>query len=176
MAKLVLTAIGDDRPGLVSALSTAVADAGGNWVEGELSRLAGKFAGIVLVEVPDDAVDAFREELGRLGDQGVLTVAITPADVEPADAAREPGIEILHVELTGHDRPGIVREVSTRLAELGVSIESMSTLTYDAPMAGGVLFGTDALLILPESVTAEQVRAALEGITGELMVDVLDAE
>ena len=84
--------------------------------------------------------------------------------------------EILHIELTGQDRPCIVREVSTVLAGLGVSIESMSTLTYDAPMGGGTLFGTDALLVLPESVTVADVRDALEGITGELMVDVLDVE
>lgn len=51
MAKLVLTAIGDDRAGLVSALSDAVAERGGNWLESQLARLAGKFAGIALVEV-----------------------------------------------------------------------------------------------------------------------------
>lgn len=176
MAKLVLTAIGDDRPGLVSALSTAVADAGGNWVEGELAHLAGKFAGIVLVDVPDAADAAFREALARLRTDGVLDVSITAVGEPDAVAEQAAGGEILHVELTGHDRPGIVREVSTVLALLNVSIESMSTLTYDAPMGGGTLFGTDALLVLPEDVTVDQVRAALEGITGELMVDVLDAD
>ena len=169
MAKLVLTAIGDDRRGLVSALSGTVADHGGNWVEGEMSRLAGKFAGIVLVEVPDAAVDGFRAGIEQLGADGLLTVTLTPADAAPAVAGA-----LLHVELTGHDRPGIVREVSSTLAGLGVSIESMSTLTYDAPMGDGLLFGTDARLILPDGVTTEDVRTALEGITIELMVDVLD--
>lgn len=170
MAKLVLTAVGDDRPGLVSALSAAVAEEGGNWVEGELSRLAGKFAGIVLVDVPDAAVGSFRAAASRLGEEGLLDVTVTPVVAEGAPAG-----ELLHVELTGHDRPGIVREVSSVLARLGVNIESMSTLTYDAPMGDGQLFGTDALLVLPESVTVADVRDALEGITAELMVDVLDA-
>lgn len=173
MAKLVLTAIGDDRAGLVSALSQAVVDAGGNWVEGEMARLAGKFAGIVLVEVPDGSLDALRAGLARLGEEGLLDVTITP--VSPQVVAEAPA-EILHIELTGRDRPGIVREVSSVLAALGVNIDSMSTLTYDAPMGDGQLFGTDALLVLPESVTVEQVRDALEGIVGDLMVDILDSE
>ncbi len=165
MAKLVLTAIGDDRRGLVSALSGAVADHGGNWIEGQMARLAGKFAGIVLVDIPDAAREAFTDAVGHLG---VLDVTVTPADAD-----ERPTGEVLHVEITGNDRPGIVREVSSALAALGVSIEAMNTLTYDAPMGDGKLFGTDALLVLPEGVTPDAVRAALEGITAELMVDVL---
>ncbi|MEI2670706.1 MAG: ACT domain-containing protein [Marmoricola sp.] len=53
-----MTAIGPDQPGLVSALSEAVIEHGGNWLTSELARLAGSFAGIVLIEVPDQQVDA----------------------------------------------------------------------------------------------------------------------
>lgn len=171
MAMLVLTVIGDDRLGLVSALSGAVADAGGNWIEGELSRLAGKFAGIVLVDVPLDAEATFRAAVATLGADGVLDVTITPVVDDP-----DPTGEALHVEITGQDRPGIVRQISSALTQIGVSIESISSLTYEAPMGSGEMFGVDAMLILPEIVTAEEVRAALEGIDSGLVVDVLDDE
>ena len=39
MAKFVVTAVGDDRSGLVAALASAVADAGGNWLESRLSLI-----------------------------------------------------------------------------------------------------------------------------------------
>ena len=52
MTKLVLTLLGDDQPGLVSRVSRVVADEGGSWLESQLARLAGTFAGIALVEVP----------------------------------------------------------------------------------------------------------------------------
>ena len=41
MRNLVLSVIGDDRPGLVSALSEAIARSGGNWERSQLAQLAG---------------------------------------------------------------------------------------------------------------------------------------
>ena len=48
MTSLVLTFVGDDRPGLVNAISEKVVDFGGTWLESRSVRLAGKFAGVVL--------------------------------------------------------------------------------------------------------------------------------
>jgi glycine cleavage system regulatory protein len=76
MATLVLTVIGDDRSGLVSALSGVIADHGGSWERSQMARLAGKFAGIVLVAVPDDRAEALIAELGPLGTQGLLDVTV----------------------------------------------------------------------------------------------------
>ena len=54
---LVLTVIGDDKPGLVEALSQAIANNSGNWLESSMSHLAGKFAGILRVSVADAEAD-----------------------------------------------------------------------------------------------------------------------
>jgi glycine cleavage system regulatory protein len=53
MIPLVLTFVGNDRPGLVNAIAEKVADCGATWLESRSVRLAGKFAGVVLVSVPD---------------------------------------------------------------------------------------------------------------------------
>ena len=53
MATLVLTVVGDDRPGLVDALSGVIAAHDGNWEQSRMAHLAQKFAGILLVQVPD---------------------------------------------------------------------------------------------------------------------------
>ncbi len=55
MTPLVLTLIGDDRAGLVSAVAGAVSEHGGNWDRSQMAELAGKFAGIVLVTIPPAA-------------------------------------------------------------------------------------------------------------------------
>ena len=82
MATLVLTVIGDDRAGLVDALAGPIAMHGGNWDRSHMARLAGKFAGIVVVSVPDERTDELTAELGTLAAQGLLdvTVAIAAAD------------------------------------------------------------------------------------------------
>ena len=48
---LVLTIIGEDRPGIVESLAEIISDYSGNWLESSMSQLAGKFAGILRVSV-----------------------------------------------------------------------------------------------------------------------------
>ena len=57
MPRIVLTVIGDDRAGLVHALSDVVSRHSGNWERSQMAELAGKFAGIVVVSVPAERTD-----------------------------------------------------------------------------------------------------------------------
>ncbi len=76
MATLVLTVIGDDRAGLVNAVAQVVAGHGGNWERSQMAELAGKFAGIVLVTVPDNGVDELVAALEPL--PGMLDIMAQP--------------------------------------------------------------------------------------------------
>jgi glycine cleavage system regulatory protein len=165
MATLVLTVLGDDRPGLVSALSGPVSRHGGSWERSEMSRLAGKFAGIVVVSVPPDRREALVADLTRLRAEGLQV------SVEGADEPQELPVQRLHLELLGADRPGIVAEISAALAEAGVSIEELSTDVRDAPMAGGTLFEARAALHAPPGSDTDALRKVLEALADELMVE-----
>jgi glycine cleavage system regulatory protein len=164
MASLVLTAIGDDRAGLVSALADVVAAHGGNWEQSQMAELAGKFAGIVLVTVPDGRVDGLRAALEPLA--AILDVHAHLGAAITSDPQR------ITVQLLGNDRPGIVREFSTALSGIGVSIERLTTSTREAPMAGGVLFEAIADLETPAELASDDLRHTLESLAGELMVDI----
>jgi|APLow6443716910_1056828.scaffolds.fasta_scaffold154099_2 glycine cleavage system regulatory protein len=170
MATLVLTVIGDDRSGLVSALSGVIADHGGSWERSQMARLAGKFAGIVLVAVPDDHAEALIGALGPLGTQGLLDVTVERAaedqDTVGSDLTR------LSLELVGADRPGIVHDISQALAARQVSIEELHTGTREAPMVGGMLFEATATLLAPQTVPIADLQAVLEQLANELMVDI----
>ena len=170
MDTLVLTAIGDDRPGLVSALSAELTAHGASWERSQMSRLAGKFAGIVEVAVPAGEVQALTAGLGRLAAEGLtVTVAATSVATPADDRERGPRWTLAVV---GADRPGIVAEISSLLSERGISIEDLGTRVSDAPMAGGTLFEAQASLTAPADADAAEVRAALETLADELMVDV----
>ena len=164
MTKLVLTLLGDDQPGLVSRVSRVVADQGGSWLESQLARLAGTFAGIALVEVPPEKVGSLRTALAGLGDVLEVTVkeAAAPAPIEGRRL-------VLH--LVGHDQPGIVRSVTEALAARGVSIEQLATAIVQAPMAGGLLFEADAVLTAPADLATDDLQADLESLAHALMVD-----
>ncbi|MBU1801651.1 ACT domain-containing protein [Nocardioides sp.] len=164
MASLVLTVIGDDRPGLVSAVSRQVEERGGSWQRSQMARLSGKFAGIALVEVPETAIAALEQSLGELAGLDVRVERI-----EHADAERD--VVPLHLHLLGQDRAGIVAEISAALAARGVGIDELSTDVREAPMAGGTLFEVEARLSIPRSTSLGDVRADLERLADELMVD-----
>jgi glycine cleavage system regulatory protein len=166
MATFIITVIGDDRPGLVSALSAPVNAHGASWKRSQMSRLAGKFAGIVLVEVADDRLDALTTDLSALEAQG-LHVTFERTDEPVARASLR-----LHLELLGADHPGIVAEVSAALAARDVSIEELTTDVRDAPMAGGTLFEAQAVLTAPPTTSLEALGAVLEELADELMVEI----
>lgn len=162
---VILTVVGSDRPGLTRALADAVYAAGGNWLESRLSRLGGKYVGSVLVELPGDRLGEL-EAAARTIDAEGLTVAIVPA----ATKGGRDG-QALDIEIVGQDRPGIVREVTTVLAGLDVNIEDFSSEIEGSAWSGAPLFRGRAKLLLPAKLSTEQVRDALEQISGEIMVD-----
>ncbi|GAA4403579.1 glycine cleavage system protein R [Fodinibacter luteus] len=166
METLVLTVIGDDRPGLVSALSSRLTARGALWERSQLLRLAGKFAGIIEVVVPAPEVDDLVADLRGLGAEGLdVTVA-------RAGASEQPAAQRLSLELVGADRPGIVAEISALLSERRISIEELATSVTEAPMAGGMLFEAHAVLAAPADADGSALRAALESLADELMVDI----
>lgn len=166
MRNLVLSVIGDDRPGLVSALAEAVAAQGGNWERSQLAQLAGKFAGIVAVAVPADHAEGLISAVTGL--DGLLDVAVHDGD---ASSSRTDQWSPLSIGVLGNDRPGIVQELSAALSVSGVSIEKMTTGTREAPMAGGMLFEAQFDVLVPPNANPATIRADLEHIAEELLVD-----
>jgi glycine cleavage system regulatory protein len=162
---LVLTLIGDDRPGLVGELSRLLTTHEANWEESRMARLSGKFAGILRASVPEDRAEALSRALGQLESVGLKVV------VERSDSADDPALHPFRLELVGHDRPGIIRDVSRALAERGINVEELQTECTSAPMTGDPLFRATARLRVPSAADLDELRAVLERLANDLMVD-----
>jgi glycine cleavage system regulatory protein len=162
---LVLTVVGDDRVGLVKALADVVTSNGGNWERSHLAELAGTFAGVVLVTVPDRQAERLQAALAPL--EGLLDVSVRSA--EPVEVA---GRRQVRLDLLGNDRPGIVAAVSGVLARHGLGVADLQTATRAAPMAGGLLFEASAVVTVDSEESLDAVRTALEELATEILVDV----
>jgi glycine cleavage system regulatory protein len=167
MTDLVLTLIGPDRPGLVEAVAEIVASHGGNWLESRMARLAGKFAGILRVELPKEKAEAALAALAGLEARGLKIVGESSGDEGPTGAGRT-----LDLELVGLDRPGIVREISQLLATSGANVEELATDRSSAPMSGEMLFTAKARVRLPSTSDLSALRAALERLASDLTVEI----
>lgn len=172
MARLVLTFVGDDRPGLVNAISAEVAAHGGSWLESRSVRLAGKFAGVLLVAIDDEKVIPLESELAKLLPKG-LRVSVDRGEGTEAVAT---GRRTVLLDIVGQDRPGIVRDVTQALNALGVNIEEFASGVENAPFTGETMFRATARLETPQGVAAEDIRKALERLAGEIMVDLTIAD
>jgi glycine cleavage system regulatory protein len=166
MTNLVLTLLGPDRPGLVELVAGVIAAHGGNWLESRMSHLAGKFAGILRAELPADKVKPALAALAALESRGLKVIAETAA-VDDRGAARS-----MDLELVGLDRPGIVREISQLLAASGVNVEELVTNRSSAPMSGDMLFEARAHVRVPANIDLATLRAGLERLASDLVVEV----
>ncbi len=166
VSNLVLTVVGDDRAGLVAALADVVSAHGGNWEHSQLAELAGTFAGIVVVSVPDERVGELVAALDRL--DGLLKVTAHPGGGEqPVEPARE-----LSVDVLGNDHPGIIRDISAVLNRHGASIENLTSESREAPMSGGRLFEAQVVARVPDGADPAAIKADLERLAAELLVDI----
>ena len=164
---LVVTVIGTDRPGIVSQLSDCAKELGANWAQSRMASLAGQFAGIVHLEVPETNAAALAAALSALQASG-LHIAIAGGEASGAPVPRRS----VKLDLFGNDRPGIMRDLSSCLAERGVSIERLHTEIVSAPMSADQLFKVSASLAVPDTLSDDALRRGLEALANEMMVDI----
>ncbi len=164
---LVMTIIGPDRTGLVESVARVVADHGGNWLESRMCRLGGEFAGILRIELPVEKRQALIDALKTLQGTG-LTVVVRPDEATTASAKGRQA----RLEIVGHDRPGIVREITSALARAKVNVEEFSSECVSAPMSGEILFKAVARLQLPDGCNDAALKKDLEKIAADLLVDI----
>jgi glycine cleavage system regulatory protein len=166
---IVLTIIGQDRPGIVDAVSDALARRGGNWLESSMARLAGQFAGVVRATIPADQLPALEADLRALAGLKVAVSAVESDQTAASDdtAARQGWV----LELVGQDQPGIVHRVSHALAERGINLRELHTACFSAPMSGESMFRAVAALSLPEGADIDELRRRLESIAQQLALD-----
>jgi len=131
-----------------------------------MANLAGQFAGIVHLDVPPENVEALANALTALEPAGLRVVIGRSESTEPPAGRR-----IVNLELSGVDRPGIVRDLSASLAERGVSIEDLHTEIVNGATPSEHLFRVRALLFVPNALSSEALQQGLDALASEMKMD-----
>jgi glycine cleavage system regulatory protein len=166
MSDVILTLLGVDRPGLVEGVADTVARLGGNWLESRMAHLGGKFAGILRLQVPADALPTLRRALEDLAGEDLRIVVESDEALPPATPQR-----MLELELVGLDRPGIVRDISRVLVSSSANVEEITTDCSSAPMSGETLFRARIRAAVPMAADLGRLRADLERFADDLIVE-----
>jgi len=163
--RIVLTFTGADQPGIVHRLSAVVQDAGGSWQDSRLARLAGRFAGILDIVLPDSARPALEAGLQPIIDSGVR-ILLDEGSSDIPSHHRE-----VRLECTAMDRPGIVRAITEVMVARSINIVELETSAIETPMAGGFLFRATAMLAIPDGLDTSALLTDLEAIASDLLVE-----
>src|SRR6266568_170671 len=122
MNEFAITAIGQDRPGIVAGFTEVLLELGCNLSDCSMSLLRDEFAMILLVEAPDD-VGTRRLDAALKEPAARFDLLVTTRQVH--EVGDHPEATPFVVSVYGKDRPGIVHAVSKVLAADGVNITDL---------------------------------------------------
>jgi glycine cleavage system transcriptional repressor len=166
--RAVLTAIGEDRPGLVEEVSEFVFARGGSIEDSRMANMQGQFAIMMVVGGTQQAIERIASDLETLSLEAGLHAQLTPTG--RAAAAATPR---LAYRLTGRalDQSGLVHQVANLLRSLDVNIESMDTDVEAAPVTGAPIFAMELVIAVPQETPIQKLRDELAAMCDSLNID-----
>ena len=167
MRHFALSAVGADRPGIVAAVTGALAEHGCNLGDTTMSILQGQFAMMLIVAGPDGLdVATLEDALARPARELDLVVAVRSVPEDLPVAAEG---EAWAVAVYGADRPGIVHRFTSLLAGEGVNIVDLSTRVIGEPARP--VYAMILELSLPLGLDGAALTTRLDSLARELGVE-----
>lgn len=166
----MLTAFGQDRPGIVAALADGLFRIGCNIEDTCMTRLRGEFAMMVMVRLPENlSADHLAERLAPHTTPLTLSILCRALPAQAVERKEEGDVALYMLSVYGADHPGIVASVARVLADHGANIVDMNTRVIgatDRPVYVMVLE-----IQVPASTDPLALHLALEALKPSLGVD-----
>ncbi|WP_448213774.1 glycine cleavage system protein R [Colwellia sp. MEBiC06753] len=163
MNHIVISFVGNDKPGLVEKLSRLIKSHNGNWQNSSLHHLSGTFAGVIEVSATEENITNLDAALKSIDDLTVISQITTPATEQSHSS--------IQLELTANDRGGIVQDISSVIHHQGGNLIKLVSKQGPAPHTGQMMFSAKVQVTVNES-QIDSLIEALENIADDLMVDI----
>lgn len=121
------SAVGQDRPGIVAALSKVLYDNDCNLSDSSMTILAGQFAVVLILETgPQTNPGALAEAIDKLGQEWHLQVKAGPIEQQAVEGSGYGGATHL-VSVYGADQTGLTWKVARAIADHGYNVSDLTT-------------------------------------------------
>lgn len=164
---LVISAIGEDRSGIINGLSQAASDSGCNILDTRMTVLGGEFALIMMISGSRDNIAAAEESLPRIAEQFQLTTILRRTKPRQSTALGSPYL----IQVVSLDHPGIVREIAGFFSDRSINIEEMETATYAAAHTGTTMFSLEISVNIPANTSIAQLKEGFIAFCDERNLD-----
>lgn len=164
MKTVILTMLGQDKPGIVQTIASVVQRHQGNWLASNFAHMGGHFTGFVEIRLPAEQLDSLVTELDQMPE---LNIKLVEAEMPHPSTSRH-----VELEVTGNDRAGIVQQITGALQQFDINILRFESLCESAPNWGSDLFRARFELAVSDTTQLDELQEAVENLANDLMVDV----
>lgn len=172
MNKIVLSVLGQDRPGIIAATAQALCDMHCNIENVSQTILQGEFAGIFIVQAPEGSTceqlqDQLSERLAPMG-QKILAQPLAVSTNPPEPVPSEPFV----VTTRGPDRKGLVAGIASEIARFGANVTNLQAVFTGGhrPDDNIMIYEIDVPLETDQTLFFEALREKAREL--ELSVDI----
>lgn len=159
--RILLTGVGEDRIGIITDLSGMIFSEHGNIKESCMSKLAGDFALMMLLEVPEERLASLQLKLMR----NLASLNLTIRDVhEQQQRESITEVYLVKVVLKGPDFPGIMHHFTNFLSFSGINVLNLTT---QYPKTSQELLSLQSRLQVPRLIKFVDLRDKISELAGK---------
>lgn len=151
---LVISAIGEDKPGIINALSKASTDNQCNILDTRMTVLGGEFALLMMINGETKAIGNAQQAIAAKADNLGLTTIFKRTQPRKTGTVSRP----YRVEVVAIDHPGIVSEIAGFFSAREINIEEMETGAYAAAHTGTPMFSLEMSVNIPGTLTVARLK------------------
>ncbi len=153
-SQLVISAIGQDRPGIVDRITRYIFEHDLNISDSRMSVLGGEFAIQMLVVGPWNEIAKFESTIPELESSLDLSIVARRTDIRPRNQQLLPYV----VDVVALDNPGIVHHLANFFSQRNINIEELTTTSYAAPHTGTPMFAVNLEVGVPAEIQISELR------------------
>ena len=164
---LVISALGEDRPGIVNEFTRLIRECGCRIADGRMTVLGSEFAVILLVYGNWNTLAKLEVQLKRL--EQSLGMTITTRRTQ--DRKRSGDVLPYAVEVVGIDQPGIVYSLANFFFSRSINLEDVIARSYNAPHTGTPMFSVNIVIGVPADMHIAMLREEFMDFCDQLNFD-----
>jgi len=162
---LVITALGSDKPGIVSELTGLVTGYNGNIKESKMLSLGSEFVVMMLVSIDISKQANLIKELKKVDGLNISTKNTKLQKLSTDE-------EHYKIKLNGADNEGIVNVLSNYLTKESMNIIDLETKIVNAPVTGAPIFNLKAMTTVSKLKNINEIESELSQIANKLGIEI----